>query len=309
MLKRTTLLGQPTPLGRHRHPSSTVVEMGVDVLDRLPLAHVPGGNHRPGHAEQKLNEVHIVDMQVDRRSPGPFEILGAPPGRPGDDPPETGGQDRPLFASVDQRFDQAEFRKITQHVGHHELAFPLFRRGDDPICLLQVQGDRFFQQHVLASFQGLQAGLGVQMSGQADVHQIHLGIGQQFVHRLIADHFGHILHSAAAAEIPLDAAPVPAALLRIARGHGVHLTSFDLFDRLEMGDAHETDADNTDIDHENLLVQDGCLTVRSSLSRMISPAGMIEPVFPQCQASELFRKVTFPTPFTQRSRILPGTSP
>ena len=97
----------------------------------------------------------------------------------------------------------------------------------------------------------------MQMGGQADVHQVHLGIVQQLIEGLVADHLRKVLHSSAPAKIPLNAAPVTPPFLRIPRGDSVYFTTLDLLDCFEMSDSHVTDSHDTDIDHDNLLIQKG----------------------------------------------------
>ena len=100
---------------------------------------------RSGHPEQKLHEVRVVDVEVDRGAAGPLQVGGCPPRRARDDPLEVGGEHWAVLGVGDELFDEPEFWKVPQDVGHHKLPLVLLGRGHNSVRVVQGYGNGFFQ--------------------------------------------------------------------------------------------------------------------------------------------------------------------
>ena len=206
--------------------------------------------HGRRDAAQDVHEVGVVDVQVDGRAPAAVGV--GDPARPvglRDHPGQVSGQQPAVTARFHRVQGEGELVEERQDVGDHELAPAGSGGGQHRVGILQAQRDGFLDEHILARFQGADGERGVLVVRDAEVHQPHARIVQEVVDRGMGRDPGEVRRPSGRAEVPLDPAPVAGAVSGVPAADGRHASPREGTGRLEVGHAHEADADDSDPDH------------------------------------------------------------
>ena len=162
---------------------------------------------------------------------------------------EAGRQHLSVSFFFDGRFEPGPARPETHAHRRHEIAFSLFRGGHDLARLGRGSRKRLFAKDMFPRVEGRDRRWSVQVSGNAHVHQVHVGIGQHIVESEVGLHLFHIeLHGGRVAHITarIRKHALHGLADRVTHGHQPGVP--DLLVGANVHDSHETQADDTDID-------------------------------------------------------------
>ena len=101
------------------------------------------------------------------------------------------------------------------HVRDHEQLAALVGRGEHRVGVLGFEGDGLLDEDVFARFEGFDDGIAVEVVRVAHVHQVHVGVGEEFVERRVGVDSGEVDLFAVRSEVAPDAGPVAGTLLGV----------------------------------------------------------------------------------------------
>ena len=130
--------------------------LGDDVIDGAAEAGQTGGENAMWAAEEELDKIGVVDMEVKERASGGFaiEITGAAPtGRSGN-APESGGEGFAVGFLEERRLEPGPTGSEPHAHGRHEEGGGAFGRFDDLVGLGGGACEGFFADDVFPGFEG-----------------------------------------------------------------------------------------------------------------------------------------------------------
>jgi hypothetical protein len=116
----------------------------------------------------------------------------------------------------------------------------------DGVTFRAVEGHGFLDEHVLAVAKGFEGDGGVEGRGEADIDGVEAGIAGTFEGVEVLAGAGEVEGLAAAAEVAADGGEVAVEGLLIEGGDGRDFDIRQLNVTLEVGEAHESQSDETD---------------------------------------------------------------